>query len=656
MSTIYKEFHRELKMGLTIRMVESRLLRLFSEGRINGTIHTCIGQEMIGVMVSRYLQVPDFVVSNHRGHGHYIARTLDIKGLIAEVMGKRSGPSLGVGGSQHLVNTNYLSNGIQGGMAPIAAGVALARSFDAKSDESRPVSVVYIGDGTLGEGLLWETLNLCSLWSIPIVFVLEDNGYAQSTSKNQTFAGDICARMKGFGVRYLKADSNDLSGLDQACQQALIVAREKSKPTLLHVKTYRLNSHSKGDDNRFTSEVSAADAIDIINVFSCDEPKLFEQWKTSIETELDEIIAELVEHPDLSETGDLNDFEYFYHAKSSWSEVSDTSDQRINDEIHSALETILSSKDAFILGEDIEGVTKYTDRSYGGAFKVTRDLSNTYPGRVRNTPISEAATVGVGTGFALAGKTSIIEIMFGDFITLAIDQLAQHAAKFKSMYGGKVKAPVLIRTPMGGGRGYGPTHSQSFEALLYSILGLRLVVLNRYVPPSQLYDNLLSSEEPVVVVENKKLYTQRRSGVEVSGYLLESDNADFPTCRIRPRDFEPNITIVTYGEIAKVAEESLESLEAEEIFAEVIVLSCIKPTNIAPVLQSVQQTKRLLTLEETNFFGGPMASLIAELNAMALDFRSASIGVDKIIPCSIEAEKKVLPNVYAVVSKCQEML
>ena len=175
--TQFSNYSEGIKKGILIRCVEEKLLELFKDGYLNGTIHTCVGQELTGVFISKYLNEHDHIVSNHRGHGHYLARFGDIKGLVAEVMGKIDGCSGGNGGSQHIVNKNYLSNGIQGGMVPIATGIGLYY----KKREIDAISVAYIGDGTLGEGVVYETLNIASKWELPLFIVVENNRYAQST-------------------------------------------------------------------------------------------------------------------------------------------------------------------------------------------------------------------------------------------------------------------------------------------------------------------------------------------------------------------------------------------------------------------------------------------------------------------------------------------
>src|SRR5450631_1082001 len=211
------KYLEEVEKAIQIRLLESRLLSLFKEGLINGTVHTCVGQELTGVFVSKYLNPQDFVFSNHRGHGHFISRTGKVRELLHELMGKKSGACHGIGGSQHLYDKNYLSNGIQGGMTPIAAGVALHLRNSGTSD----ISVVFIGDGTLGEGVFYETLNICGKWDLPILFVLENNKYAQSTSQSQTFSGDIGKRMEGFGIGYKRTDIWNLDHLDTSVKESV---------------------------------------------------------------------------------------------------------------------------------------------------------------------------------------------------------------------------------------------------------------------------------------------------------------------------------------------------------------------------------------------------------------------------------------------------
>ena len=256
-----EKFTEEIKKAIVIREVEKSFLSLFGQGKLNGTVHTCIGQEFTGVFVSKYLSEDDHMVTNHRGHGHYISKTGDIKGLVAELLGKEIGCSGGMGGSQHLYNKNFLSNGIQGGMVPIACGIAKYY----KLQKQKNISVAFIGDGTLGEGIIYETFNIAAKKEYPLLIVLESNGMAQSTSTEQTFSGDMQKRIEGFGIEYIETTTDDLFDLDIKVKKAITQVRDKNKPTLINIKTNRLNSHSKGDDNREESKIKQLKDKDLLN-------------------------------------------------------------------------------------------------------------------------------------------------------------------------------------------------------------------------------------------------------------------------------------------------------------------------------------------------------------------------------------------------------
>ena len=237
--------------AMTIRAVEQKLLDLFAEGKLVGTVHTCIGQEFTGIAVCGALRPGDLVYSNHRCHGHFLALTDDVAGLMGEVMGKPSGVCGGRGGSQHLCSKGFFSNGIQGGIVPVAAGLAMTL----KLRKPGYIGVVFIGDGTLGEGVIYETMNIASKWQLPLLIVLEHNQYAQSTSHTQTLAGDICARAASFGIETTHASTCDPLALSQTARQCVDQVRTESRPHFLRIDTARLMAHSKGDDNREKQEV-----------------------------------------------------------------------------------------------------------------------------------------------------------------------------------------------------------------------------------------------------------------------------------------------------------------------------------------------------------------------------------------------------------------
>lgn len=240
---------------LGIRLFEQSLLDLFSTGALSGTTHTCLGQETVAVgVVSAIDRARDIVFSNHRGHGHFLAYCGEVERLYLEILGKPGGVCGGRGGSQHLYFDNFYSNGVQGGIVPVATGMALAE----KQKGSGAVAVVFLGDGTLGEGVVYEAFNLASLWSLPIVFVIEHNGYAQSTPSAWQIAGDVAARPRAFGIATDECRSTDAGEISAQAAKAIAAARSGRGPQCLVCYTYRLGPHSKGDDTRPEAELREA--------------------------------------------------------------------------------------------------------------------------------------------------------------------------------------------------------------------------------------------------------------------------------------------------------------------------------------------------------------------------------------------------------------
>ena len=250
------EFHRRM---YGIRRFEETLLEMFSQGLLVGTTHTCIGQEANAVGVIDHLDpARDIVVSNHRCHGHFLAFRGDATGLLAEVMGRVDGVSGGKGGSQHLCAPNFYTNGIQGSIVPLTTGMALAQ----KRAGDGGIATVFIGDGTLGQGVVYECLNMASLWQLPLLIVVEDNLYAQTTPRELAVAGSVAARAEAFGVAAGALASTDVREVHAAAGEAVTTVRDTGRPFMLVLETYRLAAHSKGDDTRDPAEIEARRAHD----------------------------------------------------------------------------------------------------------------------------------------------------------------------------------------------------------------------------------------------------------------------------------------------------------------------------------------------------------------------------------------------------------
>jgi TPP-dependent pyruvate/acetoin dehydrogenase alpha subunit len=272
-----------------IRRFEETLLDLFSQGKLAGTTHTYIGQEANGVGVIDQLDPErDVVFSNHRCHGHYLAFTNDAFGLLSEVMGRATGVCGGKGGSQHLCRGNFYSNGVLGSIVPVATGIALAE----KVKGTGAVSTVFLGDGTLGEGVTYESLNIASLWTLPVLFVVENNHYAQSTPVELELAGSIPARAEAFGVEAEALDTTDVEEVHEAAGRAVARIRETGAPFFLVLDTYRFSPHSKGDDNRDPAEIEERRARDPLLVAVA---RLGDGERRAVEEACERRLAEVVE-------------------------------------------------------------------------------------------------------------------------------------------------------------------------------------------------------------------------------------------------------------------------------------------------------------------------------------------------------------------------
>jgi TPP-dependent pyruvate/acetoin dehydrogenase alpha subunit len=285
---IQEKLFREMFL---IRTVEEKLLELFSKGRLRGTVHTCIGQEACAVGVINALdKEKDIICSNHRGHGHFISYCNSYEKLILEIMGNEKGICNGVGGSQHLHLKNFYSNGILGGMVPVTVGMALAE----KKKDSKAIGVVFIGDGAMAEGVVFESFNIASLWKIPVLFVVEHNQYAQSTPTHKEHSGDLSTRASTFGIKVTKQDGNYLTDVLEVTKKIVSEIRENNEPQLLFLETYRLASHSKGDDLRDIDEIELNKLRDPIILFKKAYSGLdYNLIEEEIKTEVNEFVKNI---------------------------------------------------------------------------------------------------------------------------------------------------------------------------------------------------------------------------------------------------------------------------------------------------------------------------------------------------------------------------
>tara|TARA_B100002003_G_scaffold100638_1_gene93701 strand:+ start:731 stop:2686 length:1956 start_codon:yes stop_codon:yes gene_type:complete len=633
-----------IRKAILSRKVEERLLELFFENKLFGTVHTCIGQEFSGAVITEFLVPGDAVFSNHRCHGHFLSFTNDPAGLIAEIMGKETGVCAGRGGSQHICKSNFFSNGIQGGIVPISAGLAFAR----KLDGNNYITAVFIGDGTLGEGALYETLNIVAKWEIPLLIVLENNGYAQSTKQDEVFSGDISMRAEAVGIKTAKGDTWNWKGLYHIARDLINFIRTKSKPGFLQIDTYRLKAHSTGDEIRGKKEMGYYEKRDPLNLLLQENKEENKELLKEINKTIEDSVAfaEKSNYPSLNKkknsSGSLWKGQVFKK-------------RRVVKAINESFKKLMGQYPKMLfIGEDIKS-------PYGGAFKVTKGLSKLFPNRVFNAPISEAAIVGLGSGLAMGGYRPFIEIMFGDFMTLTMDQILNHASKFEYMYNNQVSVNLVVRTPMGGGRGFGPTHSQTLDRHFFGIPGLRVIAINNLIEPHKVFSAIMKNNTgPTIVIENKILYTVDLREHLPHGFKAHATDEDFSVIHIKPDASAVDLTLMGYGGIAETLIKVVERLfEEYDLVAEIICPTQIYPFNINPLSHIFKRSRALFLVEEGQGFAGFGAEIIAQIaesNPGLLKKVKRIIPPSIPIPASGHLEQAVLPGIDNIIKNVMEVI
>jgi len=629
--------------GHMIRLTEQLILDLFGRGLLSGTTHTCLGQELCQMSVVRALDdADDVVLSNHRNHGHFLTYSGHPLGLVAEIMGREAGVCRGYGGSQHIAYRNFHSNGVQAGMTGIAAGLAL----DIKHRRSRGVVAVMVGDGTLGEGLLYESMNLAAAWSAPVLFVVENNGIAQTTYTRDTLAGTIEARGAAFGMRTWHL--NDAAPDFMSTVDGIVADMRRGKgPGMLVIDTKRMGPHSKGDDLREPKEREAIAARDPLRALG---EKLKPALRAEIEARnvrtLKEVEAAALASPESRFAVVPTHALRKALPRSAPAQPATASNVRVA--LNAALRDLLRHReDVLLLGEDLH-------EPYGGAFKVTAGLSSEFPGRVISTPISEAGITGAGIGLALAGRRPIVEIMFADFLTLCMDQIYNHAVKFPGMFP-ECTVPLVVRTPCGGRRGYGPTHSQSPENLFVSVPGLTVVYgSHRHNVGQLLVDAVTRWPNPVVFLEHKLLYgeAQQPGGYDAVAPHPHDPGADvFPT--LRRGSAAPDITLVSFGGMLPVVERAAEQLEnEEELSVEIVTPSLLAPLPRHTLLAALAGRARIAVIEESHHEFGVSAELLASLAEAGYTGKVVRIGTAPVpIASARSLEREQLPDEQRIVER-----
>ncbi|MCQ8180657.1 thiamine pyrophosphate-dependent enzyme [Methylomonas sp. SURF-1] len=636
------------RYGHLIRLTEQLVLDQFSRGLVSGTTHTCIGQELAALSVVRALNHPDdAVLSNHRNHGHFLTYSGEFVGLVAEIMGREAGACGGWGGSQHLVHRHFHSNGVQGGMLGIGAGLALAR----KLHNSGGIVAAIIGDGTLGQGLVYEAMNLASVWNAPLLVVVENNGIAQTTVSSHTLGGDIEARGTAFGLPTWRLADDDPEFLVKV-DEVVKTVRGRHSPGFLVIDTRRMGPHSKGDDLRDPDELEQIRKRDPLAALGRLLP---EDVRNTIELNNRQFIEAVRQAADASPEATLSEtpahiFDLPLPA-TNLAAVDVPPGSNVRQAINSALRHLLGSdKRILVIGEDLHD-------PYGGAFKVTQGLSTDFPGRVISTPISEAGITGAAIGLALDGYLPIVEIMFADFLTLCMDQLLNHAVKFPGMFP-DVSVPLVIRTPCGGRRGYGPTHSQSPEHLFTAVPGLTVVYPSHRHDVAGLLSNAVQRwPYPALFLEHKLLYGEKLDSADYTAIPAADDVAValFPT--LRRGAGEPDVTLVAYGGMLPIAETVAQRLESEEELAvEIVAPALLSPLPRASMIGHLLERPIVVIVEESHHDFGVSAEIAAALLESGFSGQLVRIGTPPVpIASARSLEKSIIPDEQSIIAQILDL-
>jgi 2-oxoisovalerate dehydrogenase E1 component len=577
---------------LVVRGFEQRVASLYRDGEVPGFVHLSIGQEATAVGACWPLRAADVITSTHRGHGHCLAKGLDPLGMFAELMGKDQGTNRGRGGSMHIADPKlgiFGANGIVAAGLPIAVGAGTA----AKLRDDGSVAVAFFGDGASAQGAFHEALNLAAVWELPVIFFCENNGYAEFSPASTQHAASLEQRAAGYGMSYVGVDGNDVTATAAAMEEVVLARRAGRGPAVVEAATYRWNGHYEGDPQRYRTpdEIGSWEERDPLlghegrlrdAGVGDDELKALE---SAVAEKLDEAVA-MARRLESPQSATLTDF--VLRASPTRVEPTPPSGDvptfRTMDAIHSALEAELAHDErVFVAGIDVG--------AGGNVFGITRGLAEQFgERRVRDTPISETAIIGLGVGAAMAGMRPVVEMMYLDFVGVCFDQLLNQAAKLPFMTGGAAEMGLTVRTQFGAGRSSGSQHSQSLEVLLAHIPGLVVVMPSTPADTYGLLRAAIQDPNPVVFIENRLLYGMK-GPKPPDDYIL-------PIGKSTVVRSGADVTVVSVSRMVHEAIAAAERVGDEGISVEVIDLRTVAPLDVAPILDSVHKTNRLLIAHE----------------------------------------------------------
>ena len=626
------------KRMLRPRMIEEKMLVLLRQGKISKWF-SGIGQEAISVGVTSALKAEEYILPMHRNLGVFTTRNVPLPRLFAQWQGKASGFTKGRDRSFHFGTQEYKIIGMISHLGPqlgVADGIALADILKG----NKRVTAVFTGEGGTSEGDFHEALNIASVWDLPVLFCIENNGYGLSTPTNEQYRCDnLSDKGVGYGIESYTIDGNNILEVFTKVTSLCESMRTNPRPVLLEFKTFRMRGHEEASGTKYVPEELLSkwqekDPIENYRQFLMETEVIDEELQSELQQDIEqEISASLKiafgenEIEDVSEEiGDVFKSSVYQHFKAN----SDFKNIRLVDAISEGLRQSMERHDDLVLmGQDIA--------DYGGVFKVTEGFVDAFgKDRVRNTPICESGIIATAMGLSINGMKAVVEMQFADFVSSGFNPIVNYLAK--SHYRWNEPADVVIRMPCGGGVGAGPFHSQTNEAWFTKTPGLKVVYPAFPYDAKGLLTTAINDPNPVLFFEHKGLYRSTYQDVPSGYYTLPFGKASF----LRDGDA---ITIVSYGLGIHWALETLD--KQPQMQADLIDLRTLMPLDMESIYTSVKKTGKLIILQEDSLFGGIASDVSALVMENCFEYLDAPVrrvaSLETPIPFAKNLEDNSLP-------------
>jgi len=619
------------------RLIEEKMLNLLRQGRISKWF-SGIGQEAIAVGAACALLPDEIIFTMHRNLGVFTARDMPLDRLFCQWQGKRLGYTKARDRSFHFGAMEHHIVGMISHLGPqlsLAAGVALAH----KIRQQGRVSLAFTGEGATSEGEFHEALNVAAVWKLPVIFLIENNGYGLSTTTNEQYAcKNLVDRAVGYGMRGVQIDGNNILEVYSTIRKLAEEMRQNPEPVLLECMTFRMRGHEEASGTKYVPKElmdawAKKDPLDTYEKWLLEQGILTEaarkdmreRYKKDILRAVEVMFNEPEPVPDTAE--ELADV--YAPAPSAVAPSAPARDLRFIDALTDGLRTAMQRHPELVLmGQDIAG--------YGGVFKITQGFLEEFGSdRVRNTPICESAIVGIGLGMSLKGMKSMVEMQFADFATCGFNQIVNNLAKLHWRWG--QNADVVVRMPTGGGTGAGPFHSQSNEAWFTHVPGLKVVYPSTPEDAKGLLLAAFEDPNPVMFFEHKGLYRSESGPVPEGFYTTEIGKA-------RQVRTGHDVSILTYGLGVRWAEKAADDMGLD---ADIVDLRSLVPLDYEAIAASVRRTNRVLILHEDTMFGGIGGEISAWITENLFEHLDAPVlraaSLDTPVPFAIPLEQNFFP-------------